>query len=106
MLQPKVTISSKNAAERYRSLNECIAASEYYEQVCLDEYCPTEPWKKYKYLENMCLNCRCVKFKYSTANTTMVFLWKIPVDESIESALNKSTHVRDDLMKKVPLYHT
>ena len=36
----------------------------------------------------------------------MYFLWKIPTDVSESDILNKSTEIREKLLKELPIYHT
>ena len=36
----------------------------------------------------------------------MYFLWKIPTDVSESGILNKSTEIREKLLKELPIYHT
>ena len=90
----------------YKSLANALTAAEEYKPIFLNNFAPAEPWRKYKYIKELTLPVRVVKFTYTSAQLNMVFIWKVPVSATSEEILNKSTSIRDELQKDIPKYHT
>ena len=105
ILNPTISTNPSLIAS-YKSLANALTAAEEYKPIFLNNFAPAEPWRKYKYIKELTLPVRVVKFTYTSAQLNMVFIWKVPVSATSEEILNKSTSIRDELQKDIPKYHT
>ena len=76
-----------------------------YQVLCVNEFAPADAYKTFAYIRDLILPCRLVKYSHTSTKLNMYFLWKIPTHVSKTEILNKSTEIRDDLLKELPIYH-
>ena len=106
--QVKDAVISTNATlrARYKSISEKCASVED-EVISMNEFVPMgNPQGKYKFLKDLVVPARHVRYTHSTRKLNLDFIWKVPTDDSVEDTLNKSGKLTDELKKQIPVYHT
>ena len=81
-----------------------------FEHMSLDELCPSEPSKKYSFLQILQTNGLSVKAAmliYTHGNNVgnFHFIWQIN-EKSTSDFLTHSQHAIEEVKKAIPVYHT
>lgn len=105
ILAPTYT-SKPTLTARYKPLADAISDTKEFKPLCVNNFAPIEPWRKYEYLKAMVMPAQVVKFTHSSARQNMIFSWKVPISASASDILNRSTEIRDNLLQELPIYHT
>ena len=104
--KPSVTTNPTLRA-RYRAISEKCLTAANYEVISLDEFSPVnDRRRKHDYLQHLVVPVRYVQYTHSTGYINLNFMWKVPENEQVEQILDRSTKVRDELIKNIPKYHT
>ena len=105
ILHPKL-IAKPTLKIRYGRLSEALLGSDMYQVLCINDYAPADPKQRYVFVKELALPCRTVMYSHTITKLNMHFLWKIPADALESDVLNKSTKIREKLLKELPIYHT
>ena len=105
IIPAKVTLNGKLKSRSGR-LSEAVLTSEMYKVFYINEFSTTDRRKRFEFMKELILPCRFVKYCHTSAEVNMYFLWRIPVDAPEDEILNKSTEIRENLLKIIPKYHT
>lgn len=97
---------SQPQKEKYGSLHNVLMSTDFFEVICLNDFCPTEAWKKYEFLKSLVVPCKVMRFTYTGGMSNFDFLWRVPTSYDDASLLSKNIKIRDELTKKLPTYHT
>ena len=104
--KPSVTTDPTLRA-RYSAISEKCLTAANYEVISLDEFSPVnDRRRKHDYLQHLVVPVRYVQYTHSTGYINLNFMWKVPENEQVEQILDRSTKVRDELIKNIPKYHT
>ena len=90
---------------RYAMLNEALLKAKPYEPLFVNDFSPSEPWRKYTYIKELSVLCKSMLFTYSSKES-MVFIWKLLIDAGENDILQKNNDVRASLEETLPIYHT
>ena len=99
------TLNSTEVA-RYKSLNDALEHTPSYEVIDLNGFVQMEPWRKYKCMKGLKVRYRCIRYTHVSGKTTLNFVWRVPVYDEKTEVLNKSSELKDSILKEIPLYHT
>ncbi len=92
---------------QFNELNKTLDSKEPYECIFLNDYTPNDPRKKYEYLQSLersgC-NHMLVVITHSSGNNVgnLYFAWKVPHTEALESILDRSQKVIEEIRPRLP----
>ena len=101
IVQAKITTKASLVA-RYSRLVQALSAANYNDVICLNEYAPSEKWKRHKYMKSLTVPCKIAQFTHTAGRNNIKVDTVIDTNELFRS----SVKVRDDLLKDLPIYHT
>jgi hypothetical protein len=92
---------------KYQDLSEFLFDKNNYEFFDLEEYIPSDPMQKYRYIKDLQLNFPITIYRYHQDNYlgTLNYIWKVPllVDQQIET---ESACVMAIIQENLPKYFT
>ena len=100
-IEPTISWNPTEVA-RYKSLNDALEHTPSYEVIDLNGFVPMEPWRKYKYMKGLKVRYRCIRYTHVSGKTTLNFVWRVPVYDEKTEVLNKSSELKDSILKEIP----
>lgn len=96
---------------RFTKLNQILETKQPYEYVFLSALTPDNPRKKYKYLQSLQRSgCKfpVVIATHTSGNNTgnVHFIWRIPTTEQLDSTMDRSQSVIEEIKPRFPVFHT
>ena len=92
--------------QTYGNLKDALMRSEYFEVIFLEEFKPSVKWKKHRFLQNLVVPCKTVRYTYTSSTGNLDFAWRVPTSFDDTSLLARNMKIVDDLRKEVPTYHS
>ena len=96
---------------QFTELNRILETKQPYEYVFLNALVPDNPRKKYEYLQ--ILQRSGCKFPVVIATHTsgnnagnVHFIWRVPTTEQLDSTMDRSQRVIEEIKPKFPVFHT
>ena len=94
----------------YDNVFQVMKGLEFYQHVCLTDFCPEDHRERYKFISNLKngFNISVVSLTYSPGNNcgNMHFIWRYDDNDPIESVFERSMHVIEVIKPLLPQYHT
>ena len=89
---------------RYSHVNKVVNGSDPYSPIFLNDYTPTDPRRRFDFLRGLRFDCKVVRFSYTSSKEHLHFLWKVDVDDSESTVLQKNGDISADLKSQFPKY--
>ena len=92
---------------KYQELSDFLFEKINYEFFDLEEYLPSDPMQKYRYIKNLQLNFPVTMYRYHQGNYlgTLNYIWKVPLLPNRQSE-SESARVISTIKEIVPKYFT
>ena len=102
----ETTDMNHSQKQSYGLLHDALVSAEFFDVVCLNEFTPSLPWKKYEYLKALVVPCKAVRYTYTGGMANLDFIWRVPTSYDDASLLSNNIKIRDKLSPQLPMYHT
>ena len=90
----------------YGLLHDALLSADLFEPICLNDFTPNLPWKKYEYLKALVVPCKTVRYTYTGGMENLEFAWRVPISYDEASLLSSNIKVCDKLSPQIPIYHS
>ena len=80
--------------------------SDPYETLCVNDFAPGDPRRRFDYVKGLVVPVKCIKFTYSGSKEHLIFLWKVDISHSESQILSQNMKIAAELRKTFPVYHT
>jgi hypothetical protein len=92
---------------KYQELLDFLLDKDNYEYFDLEEFIPSNPMQRYRYIKNLQLNFPVTIYRYHQGNYlgTLNYIWKVPIliDQRSET---ESAHIIAMIQENLPKYFT
>ena len=68
-----------------------------FEPVCINEFVPDIPWKKYEYLKGLSISSKTVRCTYTGGYQNLDFAWRVPNSFDDASLISSNIKVREKI---------
>ena len=102
---------NKESQDELFELEQELEKQKEFEHLVIEDFCPSDPRKKYCFIQNLQskgLPCKSVMLTYFHGNNVgnSHFIWQISEEATSSDVVAKSQHTIEALKGKIPIYHT
>ena len=93
-------------SQQYGRVNRALKDSEFFEPICLNDFTSGVPWEKFKFLKDLALTSKAVRYTYTGGNKHLDFAWRVPESHDEASLISENIKVRERITPNIPKYHS